>query len=61
MSRYLPLIIAGLGLGLLATLADKYFQKIQNPNARKVAKICFYVLLYFCMGCIVVEVLDWKK
>ncbi len=61
MSRYIPLIIVGLGLGLLATFADRYFMKISNPKTRKVVKIGFYVLLYVCMGCIVVEVLDWRK
>lgn len=62
MVRYIPILaVVGLIFGFIASAIEKYINKIEDETKRKYLKVAVYVVLYFCLGCIAVEVVDWSK
>lgn len=62
MLRYIPILaVVGVIAAVIFAAGDKLIAKIEDAKKRKYAKISLYAVIYFCVGCICVEVVDWCK
>lgn len=62
MLYYIPILaVVGLFFGVLLVWSNKLIAKIEDAKKRKYIKIAIYVVVYFCLGCISAEVVEYFR